>query len=295
MPATTRKVRVFPYEVSIIAPYNNNQTFYEKFRIDNIDDNLIDYAGIGKIGLSCEPPDGDWVLGTFMKLRDEAPLKFNTGSKTSEKIQLSVGEFVEEASHFAWNLRDRIMIGEYNHFGMRVFGKNVAAYFSRVLSLGEQDFEITGIPIPELWNRITSSRGITAVEFKFAPLSFDAMNGVGVTRSEILSNAANQPHAQLSLSLNSKADRGHRRDPLDRDNTIELLSAAREYLDKKSFESFRIETFEGAYDLVKGTLVSDRLTINNGDYSQFQKDFYRQARGYYNNNRTHIMQMLDRN
>ena len=76
---------------------------------------------------------------------------------------------------------------------------------------------------------------------------------------------------------------------------MELLSAAREYLDKESFESFRIETFEGAYDLVKGTLVSDRLTINNGDYSQFQKDFYRQARGYYNNNRTHIMQMLDRN
>ena len=186
MPIENRNVRVFLYRVT--TPKNNTfpNNFYEKFKLDEIENNVQEWNDTFSLVLVLDKPNDDSITGRFVKLRSDAPQKIGLLRKIEQDIELNPAEkeYIEEVSNFVWFYNDNRLLGEYNHFAMRVFHSPLTYYIRKQMAFSETEFKVEAEPIADLFAKIKRDEYFGSVELKLKRESIASMENRGLSLSQ---------------------------------------------------------------------------------------------------------------
>jgi hypothetical protein len=129
--------------------------FAEVFKIGNLDTNWVELkleSGETPHLLIVDKEENGFILGRFIRLRKEAPPILDKQNKTEEDFELTLTRYLEEISHFIWQLNDGLMFCQYNQYGIRYFPTSLNPYFNK---RWEGDFALRDDVILPIENRDT--------------------------------------------------------------------------------------------------------------------------------------------
>jgi hypothetical protein len=80
--------------------------------------------------LIVDEEENSFIFGRFIRLRKDAPPILDKQFKTEDDFELTITSYLEEISHFIWNLETGLMFCQYNHYGIRHFPTSLNPYFN---------------------------------------------------------------------------------------------------------------------------------------------------------------------
>jgi len=136
---STEDLTVYPYFVKINRHKITAESLSTKFHIDNVLENAypkpVDSGRWPKDSIICDKREDEIIYGRFLKLRKDA-IEFlqSQGTKLSERLEFpGLGEYVEENSHFLWDVRNGVILCEYNHKGIRRLQRSAEKLIANIL------------------------------------------------------------------------------------------------------------------------------------------------------------------
>ena len=286
MDIENRNVRVFLYRV--ITPTNNAfpANFYEKFKLEEIENNVQKWNDTFSLVLVLDKPNDDSISGRFIKLRSDAPQKIGLLKKVEQDIELNSAEkeYIEEVSNFVWFYNDSRILGEYNHFAMRVFHSPITYYIRKQMAFSDTEFRIEAEPIADLFAKIKRDEYFGSVELRLKTESITSMESRGLGISQKLRSLSGDPKAVITIGIEKPKGKSKQKAPLQKNSVVSFIE---ELLpEKDNFEEMLIETESGTFDLIRGALVSEKLVVEYTNRRINRSSFYKLVREYFNSHRS---------
>ncbi len=285
MPIENRNVRVFLYRVT--TPKNNTfpNNFYEKFKLDEIENNVQEWNDTFSLVLVLDKPNDDSITGRFVKLRSDAPQKIGLLRKIEQDIELNPAEkeYIEEVSNFVWFYNDNRLLGEYNHFAMRVFHSPLTYYIRKQMAFSETEFKVEAEPIADLFAKIKQDEYFGSVELKLKRESIASMENRGLSLSQRMRGLSEDPKAIITMGIEKPKGKSKQKAPLQKNSVVSFIE---ELLpEKDNFEEMLVETESGTFDLIRGALTSEKLIVEYVNRRINRSDFYKVVREYFDSHR----------
>jgi hypothetical protein len=284
-----RNVRVFIYRVTTTKSDTFPNNFYEKFNIDEIDKNVEQWNDIFSLVLVLDKPNNGNITGRFIKLRSDAPQKIGLLKKIEQDIELNPAEkeYIEEVSNFVWFYNDNMLLGEYNHFAMRVFHSSLTYYIRKQMAFSETEFKVEAVAMPDLLAKIKQDKYYGLVNLKFKKESLPAMESRGLGLSQRLSSLSEDPMAVITIGIEKPKRKSKQKAPLQKDSVISFIEDL--LPEKDNFEEMLVETESGTFDLISGALLSEKLVVEYVNRRINRSDFYKSVIEYFNSHRDILM------
>ena len=281
-----KNVRVFTYQVT--TPKNDKfpNNFYEKFKFDNIVDNVLEWNDTFSLLLVLDEPDGGGgINGRFIKLRSDAPQKISLLKKIEQDIELDAKEkeYIEEVSNFVWFYTNDKILGEYNHFAMRVFHIHLTLYIRRRMGYPENEFKVEVEPISNLFEKIKRKTYFGSVELKLKKESLDKQGQEGEGLWNRLRSLSEDPKALITIAIDKPKNKSKQKASLVKNNVVSFLESL--LPEKDNFEEMLVETESGTFDLIKGAIVSEKLVVEFVNRRINRKSFYQVVREYFSSHK----------
>ncbi len=277
-----KNVRVFSYLVK--TPKHNNfpDNFYVKFKLDEIEKNVQPWNETFSLVLVLDNPDSEGVNGRFIKLRSDAPQKIGLLRKIEQDIELNSQEkeYIEEVTNFVWFYNKNKILGEYNHFAMRVFHSPLTYYIRKQMGFSEDEFRVEPEPIADLFAKIKRDEYFGSVELKLKTESIPSMEGRGLSVSQRLSSLSGDPKAVITIGIAKPKGKSKQKAPLQKNSVVSFIEDI--LPEKDNFEEMLVETESGTFDLVRGALVSEKLVVEYVNRRINRPSFYGVVREYAN-------------
>jgi hypothetical protein len=129
----SKKVKVYPYQVTVKNTDVDFSKFTEVFQRDSVNDNIVKlYEDETPFLLIIDGVKGNFLRGKFMHLRKNAPPVLNLETHKDKPFHLEDYECLEEISHFIWNLRDQVLFAESNYYAIRYFTTQLQDYLNEI-------------------------------------------------------------------------------------------------------------------------------------------------------------------
>lgn len=276
-----KNVRVFLYRVT--TPKNSTfpNNFYEKFKIDKIENNVQQWNDTFSLVLVLDEPNSNSITGRFIKLRSDAPQKIGLLHKIEKDIELDPAEkeYIEEVSNFVWFYNDDRFLGEYNHFAMRVFHSPLTYYIRKQMAFSETEFRVQAEPIANLLAKIKRDKYFGSVEFKLKRESLASMESRGLSLGRRLSGLSEDPKAMITIGISKPKGMSKQKAPLQKNSVVSFIEDL--LPEKDNFEEMLVETESGTFDLIREAWVSEKLVVEYVNRRINRSDFYRVAREYF--------------
>ena len=285
MPNENRNVRVFLYRVT--TPKNNTfpNNFYEKFKLDEIENNVQEWNDTFSLVLVLDEPNNDSITGRFVKLRSDAPQKIGLLRKIEQDIELNPAEkeYIEEVSNFVWFYNDNRLLGEYNHFAMRVFHSPLTYYIRKQMAFSETEFKVEAEPIADLFAKIKQDEYFGSVELKLKRESIASMENRGLSLSQRMRGLSEDPKAIITMGIEKPKGKSKQKAPLQKNSVVSFIEDL--LPEKDNFEEMLVETESGTFDLIRGALMSEKLVVEYVNRRINRSDFYKVVREYFDSHR----------
>ena len=285
MAIENKNVRVFLYRVT--TPKNNTfpNNFYEQFKLDEIENNVQEWNDTFSLVLVLDKPNSDSITGRFVKLRSDAPQKIGLLKKIEQDIELNPAEkeYIEEVSNFVWFYNDNRLLGEYNHFAMRVFHSPITYYIRKQMAFSETEFKVEAEPIADLFAKIKRDEYFGSVELKLKRESMASMESRGLSLSQRMSGLSEDPMAVITMGIEKPKRKSKQKAPLQKNSVVRFIEDL--LPEKDNFEEMLVETESGTFDLIRGALVSEKLVVEYVNRRINRSDFYRVVREYFDSHR----------
>ena len=285
MAIENKNVRVFLYRVT--TPKNNTfpNNFYEQFKLDEIENNVQEWNDTFSLVLVLDKPNSDSITGRFVKLRSDAPQKIGLLKKIEQDIELNPAEkeYIEEVSNFVWFYNDNRLLGEYNHFAMRVFHSPITYYIRKQMAFSETEFKVEAEPIADLFAKIKRDEYFGSVELKLKRESMASMESRGLSLSQRMSGLSEDPMAVITMGIEKPKRKSKQKAPLQKNSVVSFIEDL--LPEKDNFEEMLVETESGTFDLIRGALVSEKLVVEYVNRRINRSDFYRVVREYFDSHR----------
>ena len=277
-----KNVRIFSYLVKIPKDNNFPDNFYAKFKLDEIEKNVQLWSDTYSLVLVLDKPDSYGINGRFIKLRSDAPQKIGLLKKVEQDIELNSQEkeYIEEVTNFVWFYNKDKILGEYNHFAMRVFHSTLNYYIRNKMGFSEDEFKIEAEPISDLFAKIKKDEYIGTVEIKLKSESIHSMEGRGLGISSKLKSLSDDPKAIITLGIEKPKGKSKQKAPLQKNGVISFIEAI--LPEKENIDEILIETESGTFDLLRGALVSEKLVVEYTNRRINRRSFYKVVREYAN-------------
>jgi len=280
-----RNVRVFLYRVK--TPTNNAfpNNFYEKFKLGEIENNVQEWNDTFSLVLVLDKPNNGSISGRFIKLRSDAPQKIGLLKKVEQDIELNTieKEYIEEVSNFVWFYNDSRILGEYNHFAMRVFHSSMTYYIRKQMAFSDTEFEVRVEPIADLFAKIKQDEYFGSVELKLKNESIPSMEGRGLGISQRLRSLSEDPKALITMGIEKPKRKSKQNAPLRKNSVVSFIEDL--LPEKDNFEEMLVETESGTFDLIRGGLVSKKLVVEYVNRRINRSNFYKVVREYFDSHR----------
>ena len=285
MAIENKNVRVFLYRV--ITPKNNTfpNNFYEKFKLDEIENNVQEWNDTFSLVLVLDKPNDDSITGRFVKLRSDAPQKIGLLRKIEQDIELNPAEkeYIEEVSNFVWFYNDNRLLGEYNHFAMRVFHSPLTYYIRKQMAFSETEFKVEAEPIADLFAKIKQDEYFGSVELKLKRESIASMENRGLSLSQRMRGLSEDPKAIITMGIEKPKGKSKQKAPLQKNSVVSFIEDL--LPEKDNFEEMLVETESGTFDLIRGALTSEKLIVEYVNRRINRSDFYKVVREYFDSHR----------
>lgn len=194
-----KRVNVFPYKFEIEKELNNKSVFMEKFSIKKVKNNLMPY-GVTSLLLIIDDDVGDFICGRFLKLRSDSPAILNIINGSERDISLLDSENIEEISHFILNLKDNIIIAEYNHQAIRHFSTPLEKYLNYTFKTNSVSVDI--IPNSDTFQSMQSEKEFKSIKVKLAQSSLKRKeHEVGVSIIGALKDLARGGRTMVEIKI----------------------------------------------------------------------------------------------
>src|SRR3989338_11707109 len=281
----SKEVKIYPYKYHLEDGFNKAEIWIDKFAADNVQKNVYEYGDEVYLVMVIDDISGNFLYGRFLKLRHDVPAILNTRSGTERKIELLDEENIMETSHFIMNVRDKIILAEYNFDAIRHFVSPLKKYLYETLGT---EIEVEPIADTDTFQKLKGEEEI--IKFKLQV----AKEHIGVLEEQfslpvfsVLKDLANDNETTFEILVKKGRRRTSR---LSRDQVM-ILS---EKLMKKKgiFSKVEIETRDIIYDLVNNNLVSFRISVDKIERRLNSHDFYRQVKELYERQIENIKQMI---
>ena len=280
-----RNVRVFLYRVT--TPINNAfpTNFYEKFKLDEIENNVQEWNDTFSLVLVLDKPNDDSISGRFIKLRSDAPQKIGLLRKVEQDIELNSAEkeYIEEVSNFVWFYNDSRILGEYNHFAMRVFHSPITYYIRKQMGFSETEFRVDAEPIADLFAKIKQDKYFGAVKMKLKTEAIDSMRNRGLGVSQRLRSLSEDPSAVITIGIEKPKRKSKQKAPLQKNSVVSFIEDL--LPEKNNFEEMLVETESGTFDLIRGALINEKLVVEYVNRRINRSSFYKVVRVYFDSHR----------
>ena len=277
-----KNVRVFSYSVKTPKENNFPDNFYMKFKLDEIEKNVQQWNDTFSLVLVLDSPDSVGINGRFIKLRSDAPQKIGLLKKVEQDIELNPQEkeYIEEVTNFVWFYNKNKILGEYNHFAMRVFHSPLTYYIRKQMGFSEDEFKIEAEPISDLFAKIKKEKYIGTVEFKLKSESIASMENKGLGISKKLKSLSVDPKAIITLGIEKPKGKGKEKAPLQKNGVVSFIEDL--LPEKDHFDEILVDTESGTFDLIRGALVSEKLVVEYINRRINRPSFYKVVREYAN-------------
>ncbi len=285
MSVENRNVRVFLYRVK--TPTNNAfpNNFYEKFKFEKIENNVQEWNDTFSLVLVLDKPNDGSISGRFIKLRSDAPQKIGLLKRVEQDIELNEAEkeYIEEVSNFVWFYNDNRILGEYNHFAMRVFNSPITYYIRKQMAFSETEFGVEAEPIADLFAKIKKDKYFLSLELKLQNESIPSMEGRGLGTNQRLRSLSENPKAIITLGIEKPKRTSKQKASLQKNSVISFIEDL--LPEKDNFEEMLVETESGTFDLIRGALVSEKLVVEYVNRRINRSSFYKVVREYFDSHR----------
>lgn len=265
---STEDLTVYPYFVDIYRHKITAELLSDRFHFDNVLENAypkpIDSGRWPKDSIICDGREDNLIYGRFLKLRKDA-IEFlqSKGTKLSERLQFpELGEYLEENSHFLWDVEKGVIFCEYNHKGMRRLQRAAEKLVSNILGFrGSDDLKIGLVPTDELLENLANGGTFNRAVINLPDISKSHLEKMGF-KSDIIFDII-QHGFSMKMDLISKIA-----EPRDVD-TIDKVIRLRNELKKIRAKNFKLYTDEGVVDLIDANYLYYVITVDLPDQDDF--------------------------
>jgi len=246
--ATQKYVRIFPYQYRLSGTKNSVSNLQSIFNIKNIASNVIQYSQNISHLLAVEKTKGNFMFGKFMKLRRDAPYIISRIDGTERPIDLDKDEDIEETSHFIWNVKERIIFAEYNHFAIRGFSTPLKLYLDN--RFGVNDNIVWPIWDVDTYQKFVNAKtGVKTFKLGVAQLNLDVIERVlDLSISGVLGITPDEKNC-IKITIT----KGRGKEFLSKNKIVKVVDNLK--TKEGALDTLWIEDEEAAYDLVKNSLL----------------------------------------
>ena len=277
------KIRVL--KVNFNANLNINlNSLNEKFKKENLSDNIIDYdeeSQVVIISANLDSNGHEFFYGRILRLRKEEMKKINTKTAEEGDIRLDNDEDLYFDSHFILNLNEKLMFIEYNRDAAGEVIDIWQTYFNRLFR-SDGASKIEAVIRKDALEKYLNSDRIKTLQIEVAAPKLRLLEGAeNMDALETLAEASEMPD-KLKIGINIIAGG---RSKLKKSFIEKLLK----HLIKKKED---IRTLKGAADdSIFQLIAEDLLTyeievIANLSYKRYflsEEDFYPKVESLYKN------------
>lgn len=281
-----KNIKIFPYQFSFSNDFPEIDKFKEQFLKDNMENNYEDY-GDCQLLLIIENKDNPIIYGRLLKLRSDAPSILNKMSKKEKEIELNEGDLIKEESHFLLDIKNNLLIGEYNYNCVRHFSTPLKYYLKR--KLGIKKVYMQPIPNPETFYLMKKGKSIKELEIGVSQIRLsNEEQSFGKTLFGGIKGISTNDECNIKLIISSGKNKNNE---LKKDELIKRLEEL--HTNRDDFRSLKISTEDGKYDILNGNWIhfqlSVRLSKNNKVNSE---DFYKKCLSLYNDELDNIKRII---
>lgn len=281
-----KEVKVFVYGFNLPQTYHNKGILMKQFNKSNILNNIASY-GDDSLLLIIDKEDNDSLFGRFLILRKDIPSILNKQTQEERELTLSKDENIKEESHFLINLKEKLLLGEYNHYSIRHFPHPIMYYFKNML-IG-QPIDIRPYPNPNTLNLLKKdSRKIKSFEFSVGQESLTSKEQRGIPLIGALRGLSSNNESCIKIIITSGRKRANE---LDSENIIERLENLK-HSKSDDLNSLKVETEKSKYDLLNGNLIHFIIPINQINNRTSKTDFYDKIKSLYNQEISNIKSLI---
>lgn len=279
-----KSVRVFLYRVRCGKESTFPDSFYNIFKFENIESNVIPMSDAYDTVMILEKPNDGALNGRLIKLRNDAPQTINLIRKIEQEIPLNATEkeYIEEITNFVWFYNDDFIFGEYNHFAFKIFHRTMSTYVRNKMTLTENEFSIEPVSIGDILQVARQAHSIYRFNIQIPKENLkdlDKKNIISVGKE--LMELSSDAKASISIEI-SKPPRKRKADSfLDKEKAIDILNELNPVKNPDHLNKLVIETEEGTFDMIRGVLRSIKLEVEDKHKRTVRSAFYRSIREYY--------------
>lgn len=281
-----KDVKIYPYFCDIEIPTKKVEDFPEVFKIENAEENVVEYISDTYLVLVVDDVRNGIMCGRFFKLRDDSPSIFNRVEGVERDIELLSEENVKEESHFVWHINDKIMFAEYNFKAIRMFSSPLSYYLNE--KFGVEDCKITPIEDKHTFTHLKKEEEILSLNLKLTQDSTKTLEeeyNLPAWKGLLEIGKDNETIFEVSVKRCRKKD-----SQLNKEKVISFVSKLVE--NKAPIESVKVEAQDIVYDLIKNNLLFYFVKVNKDGRNLDKEKFYTRAISLYNKHINSIKENL---
>lgn len=270
-----KNVKIFPYLCEINLPENKTEDFKEIFKIENSENNVIEYISDTYLVLVIDDIYDGFMFGRFFKLRDDSPSIFNRRDGKERDIDLLSEENIKEESYFIWNTQDNIILAEYNFSAIRMFSYPLSQYLNEKFKV--DDCKIFPIEDKNTFNNLKKEEEIYSLNMRIAQESSKSLQETyNLPDWKILLDIGkdNETFFEVTVKRNRKKD-----SKLDKDKVVSIVEGL--VKNNAPIESIKVETQDIVYDLIKNNLLFYYINVKKDGRKLNRPDFNFKASSLY--------------
>jgi len=262
-----KEVKIYPYRCSIKNEDIKISNFPEIFKIENANNNVVEYTSDTYLVLVIDEIYDGFVFGRFFKLRDDSPTIFNRKEGKEKDIELLSEENIKEESHFILNVKDCIIFAEYNFSAIRMFSYPLSYYLNEKFKLN--DCTVEAIEDKDTFNNLKTEEEILSLTLGFAQDSTKTLEekyNMPAWKGLLDIGQDNESFFEVTVKRCRKKD-----SRLNKDKVIDMVGNL--VKNKAPIDSIKVETQDIVYDLVKNNLLFYYLNIKRDGRKLNRDDF----------------------
>jgi len=284
MSKTSRtKVRLFPYQYRLSGTENTIPNLISVFDVKNVLNNVITYYAHFSLLLIIDKAEGDFLFGRFLKLRKDAPLILDRMSGKEREIFLTKYEDIEEVSHFVCNVKDSLILAEYNFNAIRCFPTPLKAYLDKKFNVKDNIV----IPVEDIntFKKFKDTRkGIKTFSLALAQNKIKELESV-LNLSPIRTFFDLSQNNKTQYEITIRKSRG-KEQFLDKNKVVMAIEHLKDK--QETLESLEIETEDVVYDLIKNNVLAYYIILEKTERTIDKEEFYKKVKEIYSSHAIEI-------
>lgn len=281
--------KVHPYFVDLNLEKDTPDFWRENFKKEEVSDYVIPH-GYNFLVIIVNGVQGHKVFAKILKLRTLRPKKIDITTGEEREIQLLDTENIIESSHFVYYIRDKVILAEYNHDGVRHLKSPLTSYFEKRFDI-DDDIEIFPLPDRDTLENMRNNRIFKRVTVKLAREKLvHGEQNYGIPLINTLFNKlTTENHAKIEISIRKS---NKRRDSLSKRETLGLVDNLLATLGADGLDQLKIEGEDGEYDVLHNNLIRYHIPVDMVEGAFDPEQFYSGADAKYTRERDTLIETL---